>query len=242
MPLNLFQIVDIADNRGSEPINWPRLLIVDSPNHQRYAVVCDDEQFSRALVGSVVEQLGYEVITCSTANDAISLAKEVDPDVLVIDLNLGPGPTGIEVIQHIQEQAPWTACVILTGHRSPRLVRKDLPDRLPGVAYLVKSELRSAADLETAIQSAIGGLDETDSLSQRADDDVAKITAQQADLLRMISDGLSNEDIAARRECSMRSAERMVVRLYSSLGISSSGGNARVIAAGMYRDGKVAIK
>ena len=212
---------------------------METPNQHRYAVVCDDEQFSRALVGSVVEQLGYVVTTCSTASEAITIAKEVDPDVLVIDLDLGAGPTGIEVIQHIHEDAPWTACVILTGHRSPRLVRKDLPERLPGVSYLVKSDLRSAEDLSRAIAAAVDGIDDSPSYPS----DLPRITVPQAELLRMVTDGLSNEEIAKARDCSRRSAERMIVRLYSSLGITgASGANARVIAAGMYRDGRVAIR
>lgn len=206
---------------------------------ERCAVVCDDEQFSRALVSSVVEQLGYVVHTCATATEAIALADEFDPDIMVIDLDLGEGPTGIDALIHIREQAPWVAGVVLTGHRSPRMVRRDLPTRLDGVSYLVKSELRSAQDLATGIEAAVNGSQSTTDQP----DNLPRLTPAQVDLLRMITDGLSNEEIARQRDCSVRSTERLVARLYQSLAINTHPGvNARVVAARMYRDGQVTIR
>lgn len=212
---------------------------MDTYDLERTAVVCDDEQFSCALVASVVEQRGFTVYTCASAPEAIELADEHDPDVVVIDLDLGDGPTGIDVLQRIMKKAPWVAGVLLTGHRSPRLVRKDLPVKLEGVPYLVKSDLRSAKELGAAIESAITGQLST----QSEPDDLPRLTNAQADLLRMIAEGMSNDQIARQRNCSLRSAERMIVRLYRTMGIPVSGEvNARVIAVRMYRDGQVTTR
>lgn len=206
---------------------------------ERTAVVCDDEQFIRALVVSVIERLGFAVHACGNAAEAFELIGEVDPDLLVIDLDLGEGPTGIDVVRSIQRQHPWIACVVLTGHRSPRLVREALPSSVEGVSYLVKSDMRSAADLADAVESAIHGV----LTAPEHPDELPKITEMQADLLRMITEGLSNEEIARNRDSSLRSVERMVVRLYRLLGIETHAGvNARVIAARMYRDGQVTIR
>lgn len=206
---------------------------------QRTAVVCDDEPFSRILVGEVVQQRGFTVHTCSTAPEAIDLAEEHDPDVVIIDLDLGDGPTGIDVLQHIMKKSPWVAGVLLTGHRSPRLVRKDLPVKLDGVPYLIKSDLLSAKELGQAIDSAISGQLST----QQSPDNIPRLTSAQAELLRMIAEGFSNEQMARQRNCSVRSAERMIVRLYRTMNIpTSSEVNARVIAVRMYRDGQVTTR
>lgn len=212
---------------------------MESEDLERVAIVCDDEQFSRTLVSSVVEQLGYVVHSCDSASETLSLAAELDPDLVVIDLDLGEGPTGIDVLRYIQADIPWVAGVILTGHRSPQLVRKDLPRTVEGVAYLVKSDLRSTKDLAEAIESAVAG---TQSWPEQRGD-LPRLTSAQADLLKMINDGLSNDEIAKKRECSVRSAERLVVRLYRTMGIDNhSGANARVVAARMYRDGQVTTR
>lgn len=206
---------------------------------ERLAIVCDDEQFSRTLVSSVVEQLGYSVSSCASAAETLALVDELDPDLIVIDLDLGEGPTGIDVLQHVQQTSPWIAGVVLTGHRSPQLVRKDLPRTLAGMSYLVKSDLRSTRDLAAAIESAVTGMQSWP--EQRGD--LPILTKAQADLLRMINEGLSNDEIAKQRECSVRSAERLIVRLYRTLGIDNqSGANARVVAARMYRDGQVTTR
>lgn len=212
---------------------------MDNEELERLAIICDDEQFSRALVSSVVEQLGYTVYSCASATETIALVDEIDPDLIVIDLDLGEGPTGIDVVQHVQQHMPWIAAVILTGHRSPQLVRKDLPRTLEGMSYLVKSDLRSAQDLAKAIEAAVTGMQSW----PEQPGDLPRLTKAQADLLRMINEGLSNEEIASQRECSVRSAERLIVRLYRTMGIDGhSGTNARVVAARMYRDGQVTTR
>lgn len=212
---------------------------MDVAELERVAVVCDDEQSFAVLVGSVIEHFGYTVHVCRSAGEAIELAQLHDPDLIVIDLDLGPGPTGIDVLLHIRAQTPWVAGVILTGHRSAKLVRRDLPTSVEGVAYVVKSDLQSTKDLRTAVESAIDGTPAT----LTGPDDVPRLTAMQADLLRMINEGLSNEEIAKQRSRTLRSVQRMVARLYLTMGIEDvSSVNARVIAARMYRDGQVTTR
>lgn len=206
---------------------------------ERVAVVCDDEKSFAVLVGSVVGHFGYTVYTCDTAKAAIALAEDHDPDLVVVDLDLGEGPTGIDVLQHIRESAPWIAGLILTGHRSPKLVRKDLPLSLEGTSYFVKADLQSTRDLHTAIEAAIEGVP----TQTPQPGDLPQLTTAQADLLRMINDGLSNDEIAKQRACAIRSVQRMISRLYQTLGIQDTPEvNARVIAARMYRDGQVTTR
>lgn len=206
---------------------------------EKVAVVCDDEQSFAILVGSVIEHFGYRAHTCTTATEAIALANEHDPDLIVIDLDLGKGPTGIDVLRHIRRKAPWTAGVILTSHRSPKLVRKDLPAKVEGATYVIKSELQSVQDLKFAIKAAIEGAP----TPLPPSGDVPRLTASQAQLLRMINDGLSNEEIAKRSDRSLRAVQGMVSRLYVSLGIQDEPGvNARVLAVQMYRNGQVTTR
>ena len=59
----------------------------------------------------------------------------------------------------------------------------------------------------------------------------------------MIALGLSNEEIAATTEISLKAVERRISRLYRTLGVPSSpSANPRVEAARMYADAKVTVK
>jgi DNA-binding NarL/FixJ family response regulator len=69
------------------------------------------------------------------------------------------------------------------------------------------------------------------------------ITASQAEILRMIADGLSNASIAKERDITLRAAEALIQRTFQALGVNSDPTvNPRVVAVRMWHQGKVAVK
>jgi DNA-binding response OmpR family regulator len=65
------------------------------------ALVVEDEQPLAALLGSYLERDGFEVSVVHDGTAAVSLAREVDPDLIVLDLGL-PGLDGIEVCRQVR--------------------------------------------------------------------------------------------------------------------------------------------
>jgi len=65
------------------------------------AVVVDDEKPLAAVVGGYLEREGFEVTLCHDGAEAVALLREVDPDVVVLDLGL-PGLDGIEVCRQLR--------------------------------------------------------------------------------------------------------------------------------------------
>ncbi|MEO7941919.1 MAG: response regulator transcription factor [Marmoricola sp.] len=65
------------------------------------AMVVEDETELAALVGSYLERGGFEVTLCHDGAQAVTLAREVDPDVIVLDLGL-PGLDGVEVCRQVR--------------------------------------------------------------------------------------------------------------------------------------------
>ena len=65
------------------------------------ALVVEDEVAMAALVGSYLEREGYEVTLSHDGLEAVRVAREVDPDVVVLDLGL-PGRDGIEVCRELR--------------------------------------------------------------------------------------------------------------------------------------------
>ncbi|WP_172650863.1 response regulator transcription factor [Rhodococcus opacus] len=65
------------------------------------ALVVDDERPLAAVVASYLEREHFEVAVAYNGNDALALAREIDPDVVVLDLGL-PGMDGIEVCRELR--------------------------------------------------------------------------------------------------------------------------------------------
>lgn len=205
---------------------------------KRRAVVADDDNFARALVSETVAALGYEVVDCDSGSAALAACREADPDIAVLDLDLGPGPNGAEVLQLAREEMPWIAGVILTGHRSIRMVSSEATIDEPNTVLLVKADVTTSQVLAEAIDSAIAD----EPFVAAPTTSTVLLSETQAHLLRMIAQGLSNEEIASQRGTSVRAVENLVSRLYQVLNLPRDGKvSQRVQATKMYHDGLVSV-
>lgn len=205
----------------------------------RRAVVADDDQFARTLVNDLVSGFGFETAMAASGAQAIALCQTFDPDVAVLDLDFGYGPSGLEVLEAVRRTMPWVAGVILSGHRSPQLVSPQSVLPTSFTRYVVKTDLTDTSVLRDAVEAALADTPELPEGPATG----PSVTKTQAHLLRLISLGFSNEEIAAERGCSVRAVENLVSRLYNTLGLTGDNTrNPRVMAAKMYNDGIVWAK
>lgn len=210
-----------------EGLRWKVLLV-------------EDEEFTRGLLTNSLEKSGVEVQSCPSVSLALTLLQEFEPHVVITDLDLGPGPSGVHLLERVAQQTPWVGMAILSAHASPELVVRD-GYRIPeGTVYAVKSAIASAEDLVALVQAAV------ERRVVRESDEIGdKIILSQVhgEILRMIAEGLSNAAIARERNTSIRAAEGMVQRTFVALGIGSDADhNARVLAVRMWQQGKVIIR
>jgi DNA-binding NarL/FixJ family response regulator len=105
-------------------VNRPRLLVVD-----------DHEMLREALVDLLV-QAGFEIAgEAADGADAVALAKQLEPDVVLMDLRM-PVLGGLDATRLIKDACPATQVVLLTAFESPAL---ELQAEEAGCfAYLVK--------------------------------------------------------------------------------------------------------
>ncbi|HZO36435.1 MAG TPA: diguanylate cyclase [Solirubrobacteraceae bacterium] len=79
-------------------------------------LVADDDGVTRAIVSSWLVRAGYEVLAASDGEEALQLAREREPDLLLVDVTM-PGRDGYEVCREIQERSATPPPVIfLTAH------------------------------------------------------------------------------------------------------------------------------
>ena len=215
---------------------------MNSGHRSMRVLLVEDEDFTRTMVGEMLSSSGITVRPVASVAEALNVLDEFDPNVVLTDLDLGDGPDGADLLTKVAEERPWTGMVVMTAHASPELAINDA-SRIPEQAgYIVKSEIHSIQNLISVIQESIimpGNFNGSDSENEEK----ITITTSQAEILRMIADGLSNTSIAEARGITLRAAEALIQRTFVALGVNGDSSiNPRVVAVRKWQQGKVVVK
>jgi DNA-binding NarL/FixJ family response regulator len=205
-------------------------------NFLRKVLVVEDEPMLRGLISVKLEADGFEVQTAATAAEARKVSDEFDPDIAILDIELGSGPTGVDLALILRLTHPEIALVFLTHVPEPRVVGIDNRSIPKNAAYLVKDRLADPGILNEAIEAAVRnrvsqGLRHDKTLQHK----LSRASKSQIAVLQMIALGMSNQQIADERETSLRAVEALVQRAFEVAGIQAgTDGNPRVSAAREY--------
>jgi DNA-binding NarL/FixJ family response regulator len=203
---------------------------------QRTIVVVENESLLRDLIARSLEAAGFDVSTSANAADAKRAVKATDPDVCVVDIELGPGPNGFDFAEYLSREAQDVGVVFLTNLPDPRFANRDSKSITQNQAYLRKSQLVDSKELIEAVNAV---LKEQDVDKFRHDQNqtrpLAELSKRQISVLKLVAEGQSNSQIAEERGTTVRAVEGMVSRIFIALGVDAQGvGNARVEATRMY--------
>jgi DNA-binding NarL/FixJ family response regulator len=201
----------------------------------RRIMVVDDDPFTRSLVESLLQGQGFAVVVAADAASARSLLQEFDPDLVMLDVNLGDGPTGLQLGFIIERTRPDVALMYLTRYPTALLSARDGSAHLQGKVVVKKDDITDTSVLLKAIEQALRGREAT----QRPDGDeqVGGLTVTQREVLQMMAAGMTNAAIARRRETTERAVEKQIKAIYEALGLEpSQETNARVLAAMKYAE------
>jgi DNA-binding NarL/FixJ family response regulator len=192
-------------------------------------LIADDNAVVRSLMSAALEQAGFELCGEATgADEAIELAERERPDVCLLDIYM-PG-SGIRAAGEISSRLPDTAVVMLTSSARDR----DLLDSLRAGArgYLPKeigrADLRQILDKVLAgevvmpkglVAAAIRGgkNDGTGRTVRLPDGSEVRLAARQLDLLDMLADGRTTEEIAERLLTSADDVQRELTEIFALL-------------------------
>lgn len=199
----------------------------------RRAVVVDDEPLICSIISEILEAEGWHVTRAHDALAALTAVQETTPSLIVADIDLGIGPTGIDVVQRIRVDYPDIAVVFITNLADPRITGKGWDTIPQDASYIVKTELNSTTALREAVSSA---LESGSALRQMVEHvPVRALSNLQLAVLKLVSDGMTNDQIAAERGTSVRAVERMISRMIDAAEIPAGPG-ARVQLARLYWD------
>jgi two-component system, NarL family, nitrate/nitrite response regulator NarL len=194
-------------------------------------LLVEDDDFTRVTVGAALQHLGVDSVhVAGSALEAMDVARAKQLDCAVLDLDLGPGPTGIDLAFGMRRLNPTLGIVILTSFSDPRLLTSSVKQPPPGSTYVVKQSLTDIRFLGEAVHGAVVMAGQQDRVSGRVD-----LTDAQVETLRLLAYGLSNSEIARVRVVTEKSVEQAIARAAKRLGIDAqSGVNQRVALAREY--------
>lgn len=184
-------------------------------------LVVEDDEFTGSLITSALANEGFETRLATSALSAKGILKEFDPDAVLVDIDLGDGPNGIEFVQFVHKSNPDIAPILLS--RFGDTVSAGAKDaRIPdGVAYLRKSVVQSTQALVDAIREAMRGRTKDLRHDQRDKGQLKKLTKSQREILHMMAQGLSNKEIASMRNVSLSSVEQLVSGVFKAFNLTS---------------------
>lgn len=203
-------------------------------------LVVEDDTFTKQLVSSTLSNQGFQIESAASVREALDLFSSFEPHAVVSDLDLGEVVSGVDLLNRIFDDAPWTGLIALTAHASPELAAHGkLPD---GVVYLVKSQINELQEIGWAVRSAIEGFANIAVAPAQKDDKFA-VSAAQADVLRLMAEGLTNAAIAEHRQTSQRAVENLIQRTFRTLNLQKGDGySPRMEAVRLWRQGKIVVR
>ena len=209
-------------------MNYPRLLVIE------------DDAFTRSSIVGALMSNGIEVIdSVGTSAEAIHSFDKHDPNAVLLDLDLGYGPTGLDLARAFRLRNPNIGLVLLTSYRDPRLLRSKLPDVPAGTEYLVKSNVNEIQIVSDAITRAINNASDTRPHKRPTHHDVPNelqgMTEVQIETLRMVAQGHTNSEIAKQRFVSEKAVEQTISKIAKALDIpNATNQNQRVHIARVF--------
>jgi DNA-binding NarL/FixJ family response regulator len=189
-------------------------------------LVVDDHPVVREGLRSMLSDTAITVVgDAGTAAEAIRVAADVAPDVVLLDLGL-PDLDGLSAVARLKQVRPQAAVLVLTMHDDPALVRGAVQAGASG--YVLKGVGRQ--ELLAAIQAVHHGEAVLDPLLLRTLTSEAPaaaaatgqdvLTPIEHDVLQLIASGLTNREIAARMRWSVATAKKYVRRVMLKLEVS----------------------
>jgi two-component system, NarL family, response regulator NreC len=197
-----------------------RVLLVDDHALMRTGL--------RMMLGT---QEDFEIVgECETGREAIQRAQELSPDVILMDIAL-PDILGIEATRAIKKVLPKTAVLALTMHEGEEYFFEMLNAGASG--YLPKKA--APTELVSAIRVVhAGGVYLYPSLAKTLVQDYLKhaengdeksaydgLTERERQVLKLIADGLSNQEAADRLVISVKTVERHRANILAKLNLHS---------------------
>jgi two-component system, NarL family, response regulator LiaR len=189
----------------------------------RVALIDDHSIVRRGIRDYLNSQEGVTVVgEASSGEDALGVLREWQADIIIVDAHMPGGITGIETTRRIKAETPSCQVIVLSGFADDARVIGAL--RAGAITYLEKDS--EPEELLHAVREAGAGRqalhpDLTRRVLQAEGTRYADVlTPREIDVLREVSNGLTNAEIAARLYISEETVKTHVASILRKLGLT----------------------
>ncbi|MET4539999.1 MULTISPECIES: response regulator transcription factor [Micrococcaceae] len=200
-------------------------------------VLVDDHTVVRsglkALLGT---QADIAVVgEAASGEEALEAAQQHAPDVVLMDLAMGTGMDGIEAIKQLRQRTPKQAVIVFTTYDSDADIVRAVDAGAMG--YLLKDA--APEEIFAAVRGAVQGKSVMSApvasrLFQQLRNPDEILTPREAELLSLLTEGLSNRDLGKRLFISEATVKTHLAHIYAKLGVET---RAAAIATAIRREG-----
>lgn len=180
-------------------------------------MLVDDHPIVRQGIKSILSrEPDIEIVAeVSDGIEAVKLAKEKSPDIIIMDISL-PNMNGLETSYQILKQNKYIKILILTMHENRVFIEKALSYGVKG--YILKESaadeivpaIRTVYDKKYYLGSKISEFVVQDYISTRNKPiklkSVSSLTDREREVLQLIVEGLSNKEISNKLSISLKTA------------------------------------
>ncbi|GAA3895000.1 response regulator transcription factor [Streptomyces lannensis] len=202
-------------------------------------VVADDQTVVREGIVMLLGLLpGIEVVgAAGDGEEAVKLVAELSPDVVLMDLRM-PRCDGVEATRRIRSEHPGTQVVVLTTYADDESLFPALKAGARGyltkdaggdeIVRAVRSVLSGDAGLSPSIQRRLlERLSEPERQTAAPAEPPDGLTARETEVLVLIADGLTNQEIARRLHVSTATVKTHINNLFAKTGLKDRAGAVR---------------
>jgi DNA-binding NarL/FixJ family response regulator len=192
-------------------------------------MLVDDHSLFREGVRDLLRERDFDIVgEAASAAEAIEVAAKRKPDVALMDIRM-PGGSGIEATRRLANASPDTRVVMITASHDESdflesvragargFVAKDAS--IEEIAAAVRAAADGGSVLSTGVTADL--LDRIRRASPEPGSEQARLSAREAEVLRLITEGRSNGEIAAALEISEQTVKTYVSALLEKLGVEN---------------------
>ncbi len=191
-------------------------------------LLAEDHPVVRHGVKALIAEENDMAVVAEAANgpDAVEQAAAIQPDIVIMDISL-EGASGLQATGQIRERCPDARILALTVHEQRSYLRQMLSAGAAG--YVLKRSapeeliraIRSVASGETYIDRAFARTDGDGVIREPAAARDTTLSDRETEVVRLISEGYTNKEIATRLAISVKTVETYKARSMDKLGFRS---------------------
>lgn len=204
-------------------------------------IVEDNKELRNALEEIISMSDGYKCIgTMGSAEDAVMQIPVLNPDVVLMDINLGTVESGIDVVRVLKPRIPDTnfmMCTVyeedekifeaLSAGASGYILKKTDPSRM---LEAIRELYEGGAPMSSQIaRKVVFAFQQRQAISNSEAEKLGMLSAREKEILELLSKGLMYKEIASQLFLSPETVRKHVYHIYEKLHVSN-----RVAAVNKY--------